>query len=138
MFPIFRSSATPKGYLATFDKAIKARLLNGLDMRKHSLAAAVVGLNETIALSQPCRCGPLLCPRLHLYHCATAGNLRGGNGLYSPPEDLAIGANPPTKMCRAREVRTDRGGLPIMPSETHIVPVMAGVEQRNTAPILPT
>jgi hypothetical protein len=29
---------------------------------------------------------------------------------YSPPEELAIGANPPTRMCRAREVRTDRGG----------------------------
>ena len=32
------------------------------------------------------------------------------NGRYSPPEELAIGANPPTRMCRAREVRTDRGG----------------------------
>src|SRR5260370_26239196 len=50
MFPIFRSSATSNGYLATFDKAIEARLLNGLDMYKRSLAAAVVGLNETIAL----------------------------------------------------------------------------------------
>src|SRR5258707_3092788 len=40
---------------------------------------------------------------------AAASNLRGGNGRYSPPEELAIGANPPTRMCRAREVRTDRG-----------------------------
>jgi hypothetical protein len=38
MLPIFRSSATSKGYLATLDKAIEARLLNGLDTRKHSLA----------------------------------------------------------------------------------------------------
>jgi hypothetical protein len=33
------------------DKAIEACLLNGLDTHNHSLAAAVVGLNETIALS---------------------------------------------------------------------------------------
>ena len=58
---------------------------------------------------EPCRCGPLLCSRLHLYHCAAASNLRGGHGRYSPPEELAIGANPPTRMCRAREVRADRG-----------------------------
>src|SRR5258707_3671106 len=34
----------------------------------------------------------------------------GRKRRYPPPEELAIGANPPTRMCRAREVRTDRGG----------------------------
>jgi hypothetical protein len=38
MLPIFRSSATSKGYLATLDKAIEARLFNGLDTHNHSLA----------------------------------------------------------------------------------------------------
>src|SRR5258707_14292705 len=34
----------------------------------------------------------------------------GRKRRYPPPEELAIGAIPPTRMGRAREIRTDRGG----------------------------
>jgi Aminotransferase class I and II len=75
----------------------------------------------------PCRCGPLLCSRLHLYHCAAASNLRGGNGRYSPPEELAQSERTRQQECAARvKSALTAAGLPIMLSETHIVPVMVG------------
>jgi hypothetical protein len=50
--------------------------------------------------------------------------LRGGNGRYSPPEALAITRQ---QECAARvKSALTAVGLPIMLSETHIVPVMVG------------
>jgi hypothetical protein len=50
-------------YLGAFDKAIEARLLNGLDMHKH-IAAAAVRRNKAVALSQ---IKPLHSPAWHVH-----------------------------------------------------------------------
>ena len=70
---------------------------------------------------------PQLCARLHLHHLAVAGAGRRRAGQRPAPQGVerrARGAAGRARRCSRRCSR--EAGLPVMPSTTHIVPLMVG------------
>ena len=66
-------------------------------------------------------------PGLHLHHGAAAGHRRRGDRLDPPPEDARrpSATASSARRCGPRTILA-AAGLPVMPSETHIVPVLVG------------
>ena len=73
------------------------------------------------------RCGALLRAGLHLHHGAAPGDLRGRDGRDPPSEDARPwNANASRSAPRGSKAGSAPPGLPVMPSATHIVPVLVG------------
>ena len=73
------------------------------------------------------RLHPQLCARLHLHHLAVAGAGRRRAGQRPPPQGFGRGARRPAGSARRCSRPSSRdAGLPVMPSVTHIVPLLVG------------
>ncbi len=69
----------------------------------------------------------LLCAGLHLHHRAAAGDLRRGDRRDPASEDLAAGSASATRIAPPASRRSSTAaGLPVMSSDTHIVPLFVG------------
>ncbi len=72
------------------------------------------------------RRGALLRPRLHLHHRAAARDLFGGHRRDPAPQDLELGARAHQDRAARLKAILTAAGLPVMSSDTHIVPLFVG------------
>ena len=99
-----------------------------IDIIEGTLAKAFGTLGGYIAgIARGRRRGALLCAGLHLHHGAAAGDRRRGDRLDPPSQDAR---RPSATRSSARRRATKdvlaAAGLPVMPTDTHIVPVLVG------------